>query len=290
MRIKMYFVTYRECKTLNETLKSFFDTCNYEDFCEINIINNHSKFRLEPPTIKYANLFGKINVIHNNLRPDFSSGHLSRNWNQCIINGFKNLNDPDCDILITSQNDVHFYPEWVDKIKNFCKSYDFFQVGHGDCLCSYTVDAIKKVGIWDERYCGIGYQEADYFLRSVFHNPERTSLNDSAHDRIFNQEVDGNDLQGKVRPFNGIKICKKSEGGHNDVHIASRAVGHKPSLTVFKEKFKSDLPPDGNRGTSWNREGIINAEDIYTGLLKTAMLYPYFEKDIPDRESKNYIN
>lgn len=97
MRIKIYFVTYMESQVLNETLDSFFSTCDNNKFCEICIINNHSIFFLEEKFVD------KVRVIHNCGRPDFSTGHLSRNWNQAILHGFQNLNKLDCDILYSKE-------------------------------------------------------------------------------------------------------------------------------------------------------------------------------------------
>ncbi len=97
MKLKIYIVTFDGEKHLNHNLNSLFNSQYFKKeniHCEVNIINNHSNFNINE---KFKN---KVSVLHNVLRPDFSTGHLARNWNQAIINGFKNLNNPDCDILI----------------------------------------------------------------------------------------------------------------------------------------------------------------------------------------------
>jgi hypothetical protein len=104
MKIKHYIVTYNNNEVLNISLESIFNTlCKYDrDEYKVYIINNHSNFLIDPKFEAY------VEVLHNMVRPDFSTGHLSRNWNQSIINGFADLSNPDCDIVITSQNDCIF--------------------------------------------------------------------------------------------------------------------------------------------------------------------------------------
>ena len=96
-------VTYKGHKRLDPTLTSIFDSDLVNHDYEINIINNHTDIRL-PERFK-----DKVNVLHNVLRPDWSSGHLSRNWNQALVNGFKSLTEPDCDVVVCSQ-DVYLTP------------------------------------------------------------------------------------------------------------------------------------------------------------------------------------
>lgn len=271
-RVKIFFVTYQDSHLLNATLNSFFNTGGGEFCDDVNIINNHSNFQLN------QEFTDRVNVIHNNTRPDFSTGHLSRNWNQSIIHGFKDLNNPDCDILITSQNDVDFIDNWTETLLDIHlnKGIQFITNGPGDCFCSYTPDAIKKVGIWDERYCGLGYQEADYFLRSIYHLGEYCSINDFVHGRSFNAI--------------GTNMCDKNyelNPKMTEHHVISMNIGHQPSMQVFKMKFAGNLD-FGGVNTVVNFKS--NGTSLYSGNLKTSMLYPYFENNIPNRHELNYMN
>ncbi len=281
MKVKIYFVTYKEDSVFKDTLDSFYDNGGSKCF-EINVINNFSSILLNYP---------KINVYNNVLRPDFSTGHLSRNWNQAIINGFKDLENPDCDILIHAQNDVTFMPDWYDKLINIHndKKIDFFATGAGDCFCSYTPQAIKNIGIWDERFCGIGYQEADYFTRAAYHSYDTVSINDFGHKRVLNPiAVPKNDIEG-FDAYKEIGICYKSTHGQgqNEHHTKSGQVAHEPSHTVFGNKYTYEI---GLSNLEIAKEFAINKRSIYTGTLKTSMLYPYFENKIPNRKQKDYIN
>jgi hypothetical protein len=118
--------------------------------------------------------------LNNDLRPDFTPGHLARNWNQAIINGFCDLNNPDCDILIHTQDDLTFKSGWLDNIVDYHynRGYNFIVFGDGDNFCSYTPEAIKIMGMWDERYYGIGTHERDYFYTAIRSNYDNMSMND----------------------------------------------------------------------------------------------------------------
>lgn len=293
-RVKIFFVTYDEIDLLNETLDSFFKTGG-GDFCDsVNVINNHSNFKLNDEFVD------RVNVIHNNTRPDFSTGHLARNWNQAIIHGFKDIDNPDCDILITSQTDVLFFDGWTDKIKeiHIDMGISFYTSGGGDCFCSYTIDAIKRVGIWDERFCGLGYQEADYFARAVYHLQTKCVISDFQHGRTYNliqfnhntpfppayDYIEG--WHNSVCITSRIaKIKNRNDFTMSDHHIKSMSIGHDSSLAVFNAKFTINY-------SSIN--SILNCIDsgksIYSGNLKTSILYPYFENKIPNRHTLNYMN
>ena len=89
--IKVFIVTYRRTKILNKTLNTLFNDTDFTSIpnTEVNIINNHSEFHLEEEFVD------RVNVIHNNARPDWDTGNLARNWNQALVHGFKDLNNPD---------------------------------------------------------------------------------------------------------------------------------------------------------------------------------------------------
>jgi len=174
MKIKQFIATYNNEFQINKCLDSIFNSLNkYElSILEIFIINNHSNLNI------HKEYLGKVKILNNELRPDFSTGHLSRTWNQSIINGFKDLKNPDCDILITNHDDTKFVDNYIEKLINYHKTYDFITFGRGDNFISYTVNAVKKIGLWDERFCNIGHHEQDYFLRANKFLKDK-SINDS---------------------------------------------------------------------------------------------------------------
>ena len=81
--IKIFIVTYKRSKILNKTLDILFNKTDFTTIpeTEVNIINNHSEFYLED---RFVN---KVNVIHNNTRPDWDTGNLARNWNEALLHG-----------------------------------------------------------------------------------------------------------------------------------------------------------------------------------------------------------
>ena len=110
-KFKVYIVTYKRNEILNDTLKNLFES----DFSEIqntevNIINNHTEFYLDEEFI------GKVKVLHNVLRPNRSNGNLAENWNQALLHGFKDLNNPDSEYVVTMQNSGKPYPFCFDAV------------------------------------------------------------------------------------------------------------------------------------------------------------------------------
>lgn len=236
MKIKLYIVSYNNEVTLNDTLRSLFDSNIYNT--EITIINNHSNFKVSYP----------VNVIHNSVRPDFSTGHLARDWNCAIINGFKTLKSPDCEILITCQDDTVFANNWLDQTIEYHKTYNFISAGWGDGFCSYLPEAIMNVGLWDERFNTIEYQEADYFNRQKIFNQEKCSINDFHHNRVHNPL-----FKQEEKSF----IWRTSDIG----------TFRKPSeynYALLKSKYGRPLEFYENKSYE----------------NKQTILYPYFEKDI----------
>jgi hypothetical protein len=267
MKIKLYINTYDANNILNDyCLKSLFESDFDQDGTIINVVDNHSNVFIKE---EYRE---KVKVIHNQLRPDFSTGHLARSWNLCLINGFIDLDNPDCDIVILCQVDSFFNKEWflnVLKLKNTYK-LDYATSGSGDQFQYFTPEAIKNIGLYDERFCNIGYQEADYFLRAAKYHPDKTSINDAGHGRIFNNLnlifLDTEKLETG---------CTRGEPSH----VESRKY-HSVSSNMFYHKW--DVSPQ-----DWLSNTICNAS------LKTNnyILYPYFENKILKETliKQNYI-
>jgi hypothetical protein len=266
MKIKLYIVTYRNNHDLTDNLESLFQSDWSGNHLEICVINNHSDFKLD------SSLSQRIHIMHNVCRPDFSTGHLSRNWNQAIIHGFKSLNNPDCDILIHCQDDTVFHPDWCRDLVNLHKSYSFIQKGVGDNLCSYLPEAVKNIGLWDERFCGIGFQEADYFLRAKIHNGDTSSVNDWAHGRFHNRTNE--EICQRAQPI----IRPDGSVNHSEFHKTSMKY-HYINRNIFMKKW--GIEPEW-----WDRNPLPWPTK---SLIDNYVYYPYFELDIPNLQTKNYI-
>lgn len=280
MKIKVYIVTYKNENYLKSNILSLLNSDLVEYDYEINVINNFTnQFNLEQ-FCKENN----VGVLHNSLRPDFSTGHLSRNWNQAIINGFKSITNPECDILVLCQNDNIFKKHWCKYIIEKHKTYDFISIGGGDQYHSYTSEHIKKVGLWDERFCNIGYQEADYFIRSYLYNKDKSSINDFNHKRIHNKLCD--DLvetpSGILATNKIIDLYDGLKGGMrgDESHIKSLQY-HYISKKILEQKWGLEF--EG----SWTEEKLSLLPK--KSKILNFIYYPYFEKDIEDLAQKGFL-
>jgi FkbM family methyltransferase len=264
-KIKQYIVTYKNKYRLEKCLNSLFDSLDetQRSFLEVYVVNNHTDFDLNP------DLASKVTVLHNTLRPDFSTGHLARSWNQCIINGFKSILSPDCDILITNQDDVEFEQDYINKLIEYHKTYNLIQVGKGDSLMSYTIESIENIGIFDERFCTITFQEFDYYIRAMVHNYDKTSINDYYHNMLVN-------------PIPDLKILKETQSGFErgeEYHVESDIYRHVCSH-LFEKKWSH----------FWytifvNQDLRFKTEPLITSFV----YYPYFERYVLTLKKQKYV-
>lgn len=264
MKIKVFIVTYN-CDLIYNNIESLLNSDLVDYDYSINVVNNYCQNK---NLIEFCEN-KKINLFENKLRPSFSTGHLSRSWNQCIINGFKDLNNPDCDILVLCQDDNLFLSDWCYELIEFHKKYEFISMGGGDQFHSYKPEHIKKVGLWDERFCNIGYQEYDYFIRSYIYNKERSSINDRKHRRIYNSIgdcfIDHSDYL-----IGGMRSDQR--------HLDSVSY-HNISQNILLQKW-------GTESMNWNVEYL---NGISKSNIQNYIYYPYFEKDVYDLKEKNYL-
>ena len=260
MMVKHYIVTYKNPHQLNKGLRTLFSSglpagVEYK----VYVINNHTEFLLEDA------YHSKVTVLHNVLRPDGPTGHLARNWNQALINGFVDLSSPDCDIVICSQDDVEYAPGFLQELIALHSSLDFIQIGAGDSLISYTPDAVKQVGLWDERFCNIGHQESDYFLRVLKFCP-RHSINDHVHCRVS-------------KPVQADVLIPSPTGCARREHSHLESLKyHSQSTSVFVHKW-------GIPSTNWSKGLPVDAEQ----RCPNYVMYPYFEKNVQTLREQLYI-
>lgn len=265
MKIKLYIVTYRNPIALAVNLRTLFDVARADVFdLNVFIINNYGYLDLHYGYLDPQAFHGRVSILNNMLRPDFSTGHLSRNWNQAIINGFENPNHPDCDLLLTCQDDTTWHANSFHYLFDALDKFDFITDGHGDNFCAYKIEAVRAIGLWDERFCNIGYQEADYFLRAVIYHGQRSSINDKWHGRVW-QPLPHSIIH---RPDNRSAEEIKSHFESQNFHQISKA--------VFLEKW-------GCKPDQWT-PAIFKARP----KIRNFMLYPYFEIHLPGLRDQNY--
>jgi hypothetical protein len=300
-KIKIYIVTYKRSDVLNDTLQKLFES-DFSDVpnTEVNIINNHSDFYLRP---EFAN---KVNVLHNVLRPDWSNGNVSENYNQAFINGIVNLNKPDTEILVTLQNDAVVHP-------NFCANLDvlFNQKGYtfvtglcGDTVTAYKPAAVKKIGMWDENLPA-QYKETDYFLRALIHNKGKSSINDIVHGIKLNHEPDYPIESFEDRNFvtvkqDGKNIIKRKPDDAEQQKIWNNSRGGIYKVTAwnyFYHKWEGTWKHGNPIHTSekqgwiknWDDAILEEPPDINKSKIKIPIRYIYFEKDL-NLPKLNYLS
>jgi hypothetical protein len=277
-KMRIYIVTYQGHKRINPTLNSILesDVAAFFDY-EIFIINNHSDLRLS----EYHKHHPQITVLENTLRPDFSSGHLSRNWNQALVNGFESLTNPACDVVVCSQDDSIFFKCWAYRLRNlFWPSVDvrenltFVQNGHGDQFHAYLPEAVRQVGLWDERFCGISRQAADYFWRCCMYNQEHSSIQDPIHHRVLNPIVRNLEVARNWLVDSDVRQLDEvwDNTPHNNGAISAKLIEY---------KYGTDPYP-------WTPAKLEMAKRSHT-LTPNHITYPYFEKDVYDLEQKGYL-
>jgi hypothetical protein len=264
MKIKHFIVTYKNSDLLDRCIRSILATSAGAHEREIHVLNNNSDFTLAD------DLMDKVNVIHNSGRPDFSTGHLSRSWNQALIHGFVSLTAPQADLVICCKNDTIFEPNYLNILVAGHNSYDIITNGCGDDMVSYTAAGVRQVGLWDERFCNIGYQEADYFLRIAKYLGTRGSINDVEHGRVRNQLAQTAVTSIFVRPGSTGYLRRDPS------HLASMA-HHAQSRMIFFKKWNLSDPQQ------WG--DISHAAE----QIDSYILYPYFEKDILTLREQRFI-
>ena len=183
--IKIYMVTYNSPASVANNLESLFKSKHiYTNIkLQINIINNHPNFHIPPEYEK------SVTVLQNwHVRSENSCGHLARDWNTALIKGFGNLINPECQQVIGVHDDVIWHEDWMEKLINIhhTKGYTLYMGDFGCSFVSYLPEAVRKIGLWDERFCNIGYHEADYMLRARIHNPDKSTINDHIQERVWN--------------------------------------------------------------------------------------------------------
>ena len=248
IKIAIYVVRYKETDALYDCLRSIKNHPN----TYVCVINNYDRLKLH-------NDFNHVQVLDNLLRPDFSTGHLARNWNQAIINGFSDLDNPTCDVVISLQADAKLSPNWYEEIIKLDNKIDYMSLGRGDEFQYFTTKGIKKVGLYDERFCNIGFQEADYMLRNILFNKQSSVIIDYYHNRLHDNF--------NINPY---LFIQESEFVLNDSHIKSMNY-HNVSRKWFDIKWNNFNPEH------WNYSEIEKINDF---LHKENVLYPYFESKI----------
>lgn len=290
--IRLFIITYDRPKALDETLTTLFST----DFAhlpekdrQVWIINNHPHFSLND---RYVD---RVKVLHNQTRSPNSCGNLSENYNQALIWGFESLTSPACDQVVHIQDDCELDSFWYSNLRIMHKRYSFIVGSFGDNIVSYLPEAVRKVGLWDENFCGIQHKEADYWIRALIWNKDKSMIGDTMHNRGLNcDEMLPLDIVGcrNIKQVDG-----KLKRGQDDEHhagIKRQAVKANEILRAYFYKkwfgtWKHELPRDLEGWlVNWPEEFVANPPK-YPRWHLTPFRYPWFEVGIENLEGKGYV-
>lgn len=275
-KIKVFIATYKRNKALSETLDILFDS-DFSNVCngEVFVLSNHTSTEIQD---RHKD---KVKVIRNEGRPDWSNGNLGETWNQAIVHGFKNLKKPECDYVVCLQNDAIVDKNWCSNLIKFHERFDFIQGKFGDNAMSFTPAHIKKVGLFDERFCSIQFKEADYQLRSCQRNPNRTYIDDIMHRITWNNNPSFDfDIKGHRNINEDIKR-RPDDGEQQEIWNQSRGgIFRSYSWSWFSNKWKGthqETPNVNGWCIGWS-DNLKN--NLPQGQKKEIVRYPYFEKDV----------
>ena len=258
MKIKFYVVTYNRKNDLHRTLSSLFSTDIDNHDVEVYVVNNHTTLEISPE------FSDRVTVLNNVFRPNKSTGHLSRNYNEIFLHGFGSLANPECDILMHSHDDNEFSFNFFSDMLAYHSDYELITFSQGCGLMSYTPEAVRTIGMWDERFCTIGYHEGDYFLRALVYMKDKTSINDPK----------------QLREWNPLThVCHKLSGtSENPEHRRSFA-----SYSICRKLWELKYPIVKDVG--WTHAQMQN---MAAPSIPTYVMYPYFEKGIYETDKKYF--
>lgn len=250
--IRVFIVTYNSPDTVHENLRTFFASQGVDGVkCQINIINNHPNFTLAPE-------FHDMVLVHDNsFRLKTSVGHLSRDYNSALMMGFEDLSAPKCHQVLIVHDDVVWHPDWLPKLMSIHadQKYTFYTGNFGCSFMSFKPEAVRRVGLFDERFCNIGFHEADYFLRQLMYNRENSSINDDTHGRVVNPTT----VLFDHPPYTPNKVDSREES----------SLYHCVSRNIFADKW--NLYPD-----RWAENGVLDNPPTHP-LIPSYLHYPKFE-------------
>jgi len=286
--LKVFINTYNRPDALNNTLERLFmSDFSQIDNTEVVVVNNHSNFFLKDK------LKEKVIVINNQARPDWSLGNLSESWNQCLLFGFKNLLNPDAKIVTTIQDDCSLAPTWCQNLFRMHEKYDFVFGSLGDNFVSYTPNAVRSIGLWDENFCGIQYKEADYCIRALISLKDKSIINDKLANLYHNEGdwlevVTTEDLNYVNRGEQVVRL--PDDRHHEDIKI--RCTSHRQILlNYFNYKWKGTWKSEPTKNgwiCNWSKDFVLNPPEFPKHFTQ-HFRYFYFEKDIKNLKDKGYL-
>jgi hypothetical protein len=177
------FQRHQDARNLvEEMLKSDLTSFSFE----IVVLCNFETFSFPADDPLFSANADNLAVLNNFARPSFSYGHLARDWNTAALFGFADLANPISDVVVGVQADVSLLDGWASRVysEHTKGATLFLQAGRGDAFHSWTAEGVRRIGLWDERFTDVGYQDGDMFLRALILEPDRVRIGDFHHGRV----------------------------------------------------------------------------------------------------------
>ena len=148
------------------------------------------------------------------------------------------------------QNDTVVDKNWCKNLFKMHEKFNFIVGQFGDNLVSYTAEAVKKIGIWDENFTGIQYKEADYWIRALIFNKEKSCINDTLHGLELNNNdalsldiAEGRNfeiektLKEKILGGEGVLKRRADDEEHKEIWSTRGGIYKTNSWNYFKYKW-----------------------------------------------------
>ncbi len=253
-QFRVFVVVFKDHNRTRELVEMLLQSDLTSFSFEIVVISNFGTFAFPADNPLFIVNAKNLAVVNNYLRPEFSFGHLAQDWNAAAIYGFVNLTDPVSDVVASFQGDTKCAPLWARNVyeEHMRNGTLFLQSGKGDAFHSWTAEGVRRIGIWDERFVDIGYQEADMFLRAVLLEPDRVRIDDRHH----------------LRRYRPASFRVLSEDGPGD--RGGKKQIHRHSRSFWDMKWGKRDP------AAWPNETWMRIERVVP-LIPTTYVYPFFE-------------
>lgn len=281
MKIKVYIITYKKNDVLNNNLKTLWESITNPENIEVNILSNHPDIFIED-----ENKRENLKIIFNTTRMTHAWGYLSRDWNFCILDCFKTWQNPNnIDWLVMAQNDVTWVKGWDEwLIKN--KDFDFISQPRGDQAMALNIDAVKKVGFFDERFTTLHCQEVDYFIRATYRLRGRCSINDDHEVAKLSFNSVGNVIT--ETSFSGFNYEDETFHNIKNMDESINFINYKYEEYVFKNDINNLNKHIKNREINWYPFFWDEYEPIKETFLKEY--YDVYSKPIKFKGFRKIIS
>lgn len=259
MKVRVYIVTYRRDDVLNKNLQTLWAGARHSEDLLVTVLSNHPQVHIAEENIR-----PNLRVIINHTRHNNSWGYLARDWNFGIIDAFKTWKNPDAiDWCVLAQNDVEWLPGWDEWLESQTR-FDLISQPVGDAVVALNVEAVRRVGLFDERFSTLHFHDVDYLNRAAVILRDRASINDCHY----------GDLD-TYNPVGNVLIQSSATGFvDDDPNLHTRKSWLEMRNLLFHKWGDQDLEKIMNRKRLTQR---LRPQD----LAQEFLLYPFFWQGMP---------